>query len=212
MNSITILIFENKILFDSLKQLQLFSEYDIKFYNNFDLCLKEAHNNNCLLIFYVTKSNKKIFDNIKKNTFPTIGIFEFPFKKNNINEASIETANIPVDVITLKKKIVLSLAKFKFNKSSLIYLHEYIINKNQRSIKKKNIELQLTEKEVDLLTLFSLYRKPITKKFILSNVWKYSAESETHTVETHIHRLRKKFLNNFGDNNFIKNDTKGYYI
>ena len=89
MNSITILIFENKILFDSLKELQLFSEYDFKFYNNFDLCLKETHNNNCLLIFYVTKSNKKIFDSIKKNPFPIIGIFDFPFKKIDVNETFV---------------------------------------------------------------------------------------------------------------------------
>ena len=55
-------------------------------------------------------------------------------------------------------------------------------------------------------------KKPISKNKVLKNVWKYSSDSETHTVETHIHRLRKKILQKFGDSNFIKNDGKGYYI
>ena len=54
--------------------------------------------------------------------------------------------------------------------------------------------------------------RPINRNIVLNEVWKYSSESDTHTVETHIHRLRKKILEKFGDNNFIKNNTKGYYI
>ena len=53
---------------------------------------------------------------------------------------------------------------------------------------------------------------PIGRNFFLKNVWKYSEVTETHTVETHIHRLRKKILDKFNDNNFIKNNNKGYYI
>ena len=77
---------------------------------------------------------------------------------------------------------------------------------------KNNIELNLTEKEINFLILFYKYKKPITKKFILKNVWNYSSESETHTVETHIHRLRKKIFQKFGDNFFIKNNKEGYFI
>ena len=54
--------------------------------------------------------------------------------------------------------------------------------------------------------------KPLSRGFILSNVWKYSSEADTHTVETHIHRLRKKILTKFNDDNFIKNNDQGYYI
>ena len=60
--------------------------------------------------------------------------------------------------------------------------------------------------------LFSKSKEPISRNLVLKNVWNYSEETETHTVETHIHRLRKKILEKFGDNNFIKNDNKGYYI
>jgi len=86
------------------------------------------------------------------------------------------------------------------------------MDKNERKIKKNDLELQLSEKEINFLILFSKSKKPISRNLVLKNVWHYSSKSETHTVETHIHRLRKKILEKFGDNNFIKNDNKGYYI
>ena len=79
-------------------------------------------------------------------------------------------------------------------------------------LKKKNLELYLTEKEINFLILFSQSDKPVTRNFILKNVWNYSSETDTHTVETHIHRLRKKIFEKFGDKNFIKNNKQGYYI
>ena len=103
-------------------------------------------------------------------------------------------------------------ARHKFKKRSLINLGEYIIDKNERKIKKEDLELQLTEKEINFLILFSQNKEPVSRDYVLKNVWNYSLESDTHTVETHIHRLRKKILNKFKDNNFIKNNEKGYFI
>jgi len=74
------------------------------------------------------------------------------------------------------------------------------------------LDLQLTEKEINFLILFSQNQKPLSRNFILKNVWHYSSRSDTHTVETHIHRLRKKILEKFNDSNFIKNNDEGYYI
>ena len=79
-------------------------------------------------------------------------------------------------------------------------------------LQKNNLQLQLSEKEINFLILFSQIKKPISRNFVLKNVWNYSTESETHTVETHIHRLRKKILEKFGDSNFIKNNDAGYFI
>ena len=70
----------------------------------------------------------------------------------------------------------------------------------------------MSEKEINFLILFSKSNEAISRNSVLKNVWNYSSKSETHTVETHIHRLRKKILEKFGDNNFIKNSNKGYYI
>ena len=120
--------------------------------------------------------------------------------------------NIPFSILDLEKKIVSLLARYKFRKSSLINLCGYTIDKNERKIKKNNLELQLTEREINFLVLFSQNNQPLSRNFILKKVWKYSLKSDTHTVETHIHRLRKKFLEKFKDSNFIKNNDKGYYI
>ena len=120
--------------------------------------------------------------------------------------------NIPFKISDLEKKIVTLFAKNEFKNNSLIYLSEYIIDKNERKIKKNNLELQLSEKEINFLVLFSESKEPINRNVVLKKVWNYSLESETHTIETHIHRLRKKILEKFGDNNFIKNNNKGYYI
>ena len=70
----------------------------------------------------------------------------------------------------------------------------------------------MTEKEIQLIELFLNSEKPISKKNILSSVWNYSSDADTHTVETHIYRLRKKIKDNFLDENFILNDKDGYYL
>ena len=112
----------------------------------------------------------------------------------------------------LKKKVISLLARYEFYKGSFIDLNGYIINKNERKIKRSNLELQLTEKEINFLILFSQSNKPLNRNFLLKNVWNYSSKSDTHTIETHIHRLRKKVFEKFGDNDFIKSNKKGYYI
>ena len=132
-------------------------------------------------------------------------------KPFDIGEIS-DNLKVPFSILQLEKKIVSLISKYEFKKNSLISLKDYLIDKNERKIKKNDLELQLSEKEINFLILFSKSNDPISIKFVLQNVWKYSSESETHTVETHIHRLRKKILQKFGDNNFIKNSNKGYYI
>ena len=70
----------------------------------------------------------------------------------------------------------------------------------------------MTEKEIQLLELLFNKEKPIKKKIILEKVWKYSSDADTHTVETHIYRLRKKIIDKFQDDNFIINTKDGYII
>ena len=124
----------------------------------------------------------------------------------------VEQLKIPFTILELEKKITSLLAKNEFKRNSLIQLADYTIDKNERKIKKNKLELQLSEKEINFLILFSRSKEPVSKNIVLKNVWNYSSESETHTVETHIHRLRKKILKKFGDDNFIKNNNEGYYI
>ena len=82
----------------------------------------------------------------------------------------------------------------------------------KKKLSKLNEYIILTEKEVQLLELFLNNKKPISKDNILTAVWNYSSEADTHTVETHIYRLRKKIIDVFKDENFILNNKDGYYL
>ena len=44
------------------------------------------------------------------------------------------------------------------------------------------------------------------------NVWGYAKDIETHTVETHVYRLRKKISDSFKDDKFILSDDNGYFL
>tara|TARA_Y100001970_G_C14230649_1_gene858427 strand:+ start:1583 stop:2215 length:633 start_codon:yes stop_codon:yes gene_type:complete len=210
MSNLNISIFGSKTFFEIINEIKLFSKYKIKFYDNFDICIKDAVEKNFLSIFFVNKNNIKFLNNIKE--FPTLLITESSNLKKNPSSEICEYLNKPFTIFEFQKKITLLIAKNEFKKNSLITLGKYTIDKNERKIKKDNLEIRLSEKEINFLILFSKRHEPISRKLVLKNVWKYSSESETHTVETHIHRLRKKILENFGDDDFIKNSSKGYYI
>jgi DNA-binding response OmpR family regulator len=211
-STLTISIFGNKIFSEILNEMKLFSEYKIEYYENLNLCVRNAEEKNQLVVFFVSEINKNFFNEIKKNKYPLIFVGESSVLKNILSVEFSDQLNMPFTILDFKKKVITAIAKNEFKKNSLIHLGDYIIDKNVRKIKKNNLELQLSEKEINFLVLFSKNKKPISRNLVLKNVWNYSAESETHTVETHIHRLRKKILEKFGDNNFIKNDNKGYYI
>jgi DNA-binding response OmpR family regulator len=87
-----------------------------------------------------------------------------------------------------------------------------VLDKNEKKLIKNNNFIILTEKEIQLLELFLSNSKPISKKEILLSVWNYSKDADTHTVETHIYRLRKKIFNIFKDNEFIISKKNGYQI
>ena len=212
MDKLTITIFGNQIFLEIINELKLFSEFNIKFYNDINLCIKDALQQKQLAIFFIRDTNKQDFEKIKINNFPLIVISKSLPKKKILSSEFIEQINMPFSILDLKKKVTSLLARYEFYKGSLIDLNGYIINKNERKIKRSNLELQLTEKEINFLILFSQSNKPLNRNFLLKNVWNYSSKSDTHTIETHIHRLRKKILEKFGDNDFIKNNKKGYYI
>ena len=212
MTNLSISIFGNQIIEIILAEIKLFSKYHIKFYNDLNLLIKNINQKNGLIIFFLTELNQEEYYKLIKLNFPLIVITNHLFQNKILSGEFVEKINAPFYVLYLEKKIISLFARYEFNKSSLINLGDYIIDKNERRIKKKDLELQLTEKEINFLILFSKTNKPVSKNFVLKHVWNYSLESDTHTVETHIHRLRKKISQKFNDNNFIKNTDKGYYI
>ena len=212
MENPNIAIFQNKVFLEIINEIKLFSKFKIVFYEDLNLCIKDAEKGNQLVIFFVTESNQSLLNKLNLNNFPSILIFESLVLKKKLYGELSEKLKTPFTILEFNKKITSLIAKSEFKRNSLINLSGYIIDKNERKIKKNNLYLQLSEKEINFLILFSKNSEPISRNLVLKNVWKYSSESETHTVETHVHRLRKKILEKFGDNNFIKNSNKGYYI
>jgi len=212
MNNLTISIFGNKSFLEIINEIKLFSKFKIKYYENLDLCVKDAEKQNLLTVFFVNEKNKSFFTKNKINSFPSILIVESSISKGMLSNEFSEQINMPFTIIEFEKKVISLIAKNEYKKNSLINLNDYIIDKHERKIKRNNLEVKLSEKEINFLILFSKSKKPISRNLVLKKVWHYSSESETHTVETHIHRLRKKISEKFNDNNFIKNNNKGYYI
>ena len=120
--------------------------------------------------------------------------------------------NLPTTLNEINLVVENSAVKKKFNKNSSIEIKNYFLNKNEKKLSKSENFIILTEKEIQLLELFLNTKKPISKDKILSTVWNYSTDADTHTVETHIYRLRKKIADKFMDNNFIYNNKDGYYL
>ena len=118
----------------------------------------------------------------------------------------------PVHLNKLIDKINVHLIQHQYNFKSKLNIKNYILNINSRTVFKDNKELKLTEKEIDIILFLNKNKKPQKIDVLQSQIWKYSTDLETHTVETHIYRLRKKIKDKFNDENFIISSENGYLI
>ena len=118
----------------------------------------------------------------------------------------------PIQLDKLIDKINVHLIQHQYNFKSKLNIKNYILNINSRTVFKDNKELKLTEKEIDIILFLNKNNKPQKIDVLQSQIWKYSADLETHTVETHVYRLRKKIKDKFNDENFIISSEKGYLI
>ena len=120
--------------------------------------------------------------------------------------------NLPINLFKLVEKINIEFLKLQFNSQSEVKVNNYTIDLNSREILTKNKRLKLTEKEINAIIYLSKSDKPVGVDELQKKVWGYQSDIETHTVETHIYRLRKKILKAFNDNNFITSEKNGYQI
>ena len=159
--------------------------------------------------------HQEVYENDEINKF-IVSTDSFKILATNKNEKEFKLfdniLSLPTSVKDLNILIESSAARKQFNKNSSIKIKSYFLDKNQKKLIKDNRSIILTEKEIQLLDLFLGQKKPISKNFILTNVWQYSSDADTHTVETHIYRLRKKIHEKFSDENFILNFKEGYSI
>jgi len=173
-------------ILDELKKEDLFNIYNISFINNLENLSKIKIEN------YLIITNKKS-NELKK--FNNLIISKWPFKIENL-----------VD------KINISLLKFKYLEQSDLEINNYKLNLNSRTLSKDKINLKLTQKETEIILFLFKNSKSVSIINLQKHVWGYNSKLETHTVETHIYRLRKKILNKFHNENFIISTDDGYKI
>jgi len=132
---------------------------------------------------------------------------------DNITDKNfLDLNDLPLSLKKLLEVINIKLIKLKFNQQSNVIIKGYELNLNSKFFSKGNLNLKLTEKEIEIILY--LNNKKIKHKVadLQKNIWGYSADMETHTVETHIYRLRKKISDLFKDEKFILSDKNGYFI
>ena len=201
MHRLNVLILGPQSFISTLNELKPF----LKFNSLFDELSSEHE---VILFHKAALKDKKQKDLIDSSNSIKI----FSSKKNdslNNYDAYLELPTTLNEINAVVENIV---AKIKFNKNSSIRIKKYLLNKNEKKLFKLNDCITLTEKEIQLLELFLDNKKPISKDNILSSVWNYSIEADTHMVETHIYRLRKKISEKFLDEKFILNNKDGYYL
>ena len=129
---------------------------------------------------------------------------------NNKNILCFE--DLPLSINKVIEFINIQLIKLRFNHQSKINIKQYELNINSKFFSKGPANLKLTEKEIEIILYLNDSKKKHDVLDLQKNIWEYSAEMETHTVETHIYRLRKKISDKFNDENFILSDKNGYFI
>ena len=128
------------------------------------------------------------------------------------NKQIIMVESYPLNLLSLIEKINSNLLMQQYDFQSNIRISNYLLNLNSKIISFENNKLKLTEREIEIILFLKKQKQPININILQKEVWGYAEESETHTVETHIYRLRKKLKKTFDDQNFIKSDKKGYFI
>tara|TARA_B100001123_G_C15154421_1_gene964871 strand:+ start:55 stop:618 length:564 start_codon:yes stop_codon:yes gene_type:complete len=152
-------------------------------------------------------------DKFSKIQFEKLGSFLVISNKKIPNlEDQIIIVNYPIELLKLIENINIKFLKKKFNEQSDISIGKYKLNSNSRKIFYKDKSIDLTEKEIQIITFLKNSNKPVKIIQLQYEVWGHNSALETHTVETHIYRLRKKINDAFSNNYFIKSSKLGYTI
>ena len=194
-------------LVKSLEEVKPFLGFNLNTLNIVDR--KNSLNNNYDVLVIESESSKRL--SLDDVTIPKV-LVKKQKEKNNLETNFNLVIRLPINIIEFNRSIVDLSQKHKFDQNSLIKIKNYILDKNERVLKQNDKRLKVTEKEIYFIENLLASKKPLSKNFILENIWKYSSETDTHTVETHIYRLRQKIKNHFNDDNFIKYTGEGYSL
>ena len=201
MHNLNVLIFGPSSFISTLDELKPFLKFNPLFDN--------INNKHEVILIH----NEELKDKNKKNFIEKSSAIKiYASKKKDLLSNYDAYLELPANLKEINAVVENAFAKSKFSKNSSIVIKNYLLNKNEKKLYKQKDFIILTEKEIQLLELFLDKKKPISKENILSTVWNYSADADTHTVETHIYRLRKKINDKFIDQKFILNNKTGYFL
>ena len=179
-----LIVYKSPILFSILNEIKNNLNFNIKHYKNEQF--REDF----------SKKNMVVITELKKIKF----------------ENQIKVEEFPINIQKLIEIINVQFLKNKFNQQNSLKVGEYSLNLNSRTISYLNKTLSLTEKEIKIITFLKNLKRPVSVEKLQSEVWGYRSKLETHTVETHVYRLRKKIEKNFNDKSFIMSLKNGYKI
>jgi len=191
------------------KQSIIIYDFEILF-----IILKEIKENLKFEIFNLIKDDKisKLDNNTYGNYLIVVKSLSNFINKDIEKKKLYLIENLPIKIDKFIEKINIQLLKQKYNYQSEIRINKYKLNLNSREISLNKKLIKLTEREIDIILFLNENKKPINIDILQKEVWGYSSELETHTVETHIYRLRKKLKDKFNDEKFILSLKKGYQI
>ena len=202
------------ILYNILEEIKENLSFKIENFNKPDDFLNffnedKLKNKNFFII--TTISNKDFFINKIKLEKKNIFFLCHKNSKVDINH-NYNVFKYPINIYNLIEKINIQLIKYKYSFQSKIRVKNYSLDLNSRTISIENKSLKLTEREMEIILFLNDCKTPQKINDLQNKVWSYSSDLETHTVETHIYRLRKKISNSFQDEHFIISTDNGYFI
>ena len=186
-----ICIVNSKVLFELLFELIKELPFKVIFKSYDDLITEDFNSKNILYLFH--KNDESLISKFK-------------------TEQTFVIENFPIKIENLISQINIKFLKFNFHNQANVKIKDYYLDLNSKFIKKNNKVLKLTEKEIQIIMFLFSSQKAKTVQDLQKDIWNHHGILETHTVETHIYRLRKKINNEFNDEKFILNSVSGYSL
>ena len=191
MNKSYVIIYNQKSLFDILDEIKENLNFDLIQINSLEK-LENFRQKYYLSNLIFLTNNKEMYN------------------KTGLKELIIEKK--PYKLGKLVEKINIFLLKNRYAAQSKLNIKNFVLDTNSRELIRDHIFLKLTQKETEVIIYLNNASKNISIQDLQKNVWGHTSDLETHTVETHIYRLRKKILKKFKDNKFILSSKNGYKI
>tara|TARA_B100000886_G_scaffold287272_1_gene211884 strand:+ start:1699 stop:2289 length:591 start_codon:yes stop_codon:yes gene_type:complete len=182
--------------YDIVSELQEHVGYEISKFDNKEI--------------FLGKYKNKIIST--ENSILVVHEKEYDFFAKNINEDQIIEFKPPVNIFTFVENLNVKFIQKRYQDQSNVSVKDFSLDINSRVLKKDKLSLKLTERETEMILCLNDSKKPVNVETLEKEIWQHSSDLETHTVETHIYRLRKKIKAQFGNDDLIKSSKDGYII